>query len=277
MSVIVEDDIEMNKDTKEKEEMPCPFWLPIFPYILIYSLLVFISWKYIDISPIQWRYPRFNYVFGVICLLQFIAIVYERYNCFGPAGFYESYWYCSCALPLTLIGFIFDLPSLIGECMCLMLFPHISFWIDSIIIIITKKSVIGSAGWIFKKETPWHEIFTTLHHFWYFPCIFICFYKQPRIPIQSYFLSILQFFLLNVVCHFMTPNKLQDKTGTLRELNICVSHEPPDFLKTIPPFKYGMTAPYWLFILIAVVCYNFPFNYIAYLIITGIQYLVNCI
>ena len=259
----------------EADECPFPFWLPIFPYLFVYSLLVFISWKFIDVKPTQWRFPIFNYIFGVICTLQFVAIVYERYYYFGKAGFYESYWYCSCALPLTLIGFIFDLPSLIGECMCLMLFPHLSFWIDSILIIITKKSVIGSAKWIFEKGTPWHEIVTTLHHYWYFPCIFICFYGQPKLPIQSYVLSILQFILLNGICRVMTPNKMVDKTGVLRELNICVSHEPPDFLKTIPPFKFGLNAPYYLFISIAVLFYNVPFNYIAYVIITFIQQLVN--
>lgn len=268
-------DIEENKEVNIPDVAPCPFWMPIFPYLLAYGLLIFISWKYIDTKPVQWRFPVFNYVFGAICTVQFICIVYERYHYFGNAGFYETYWYCSCALPITLIGFIFDLPSLIGECMCLMLFPHVSFWVDSIIILITKKSLTGSAGWIFEKGTPWHEIFTTLHHFWYFPCIFICLYGQPVMPIQSYYLSILQFILLNIICHYMTPNTLNDKNGVFRPLNICVSHEPPDFLKTMPPFKYGIKAPYALFLLIAVVCYNVPINYVAYLILAGVQLLVN--
>lgn len=275
MSIVEERDVEMNKEAKVPDKPPCPFWLPVFPYIVVYSFLVYISWKFIDLKPTQWRFPTFNYIFGILCTLQFIAIVYERYHFYGPAGFYESYWYCSCALPLTLVGFILDLPSLIGECMCLMLFPHISFWVDSILILIFKKSVLGSAGWIFEKDTPWHEIFTTLHHFWYFPCIMICFAGQPVIPIESYFLSILQFILLNIICHFMTPNALIDKTGAYRLLNICVSHEPPDFLKKIPPFKWGIRAPYFFFILIAIVCYNVPFNYVAYIIIAAVQMLVN--
>ena len=273
--IVVEEDVEKNKMMNVGDVPPCPFWLPIFPYILVYSSLVYISWKFIDVKPVQWRFPAFNLAFGIMCTIQFIAIVYERYHFYGNAGFYESYWYCSCALPLTLIGFVLDLPSLIGECMCLMLFPHLSFWIDSILIIITKKSVIGSAKWIFEKDTPWHEILTTLHHYWYFPCIFICFYGQPKLPLQSYIMSIIQFILLNGICRYMTPNKLVDKTGMLRELNICVSHEPPDFLKTIPPFKYGLNAPYPLFILIATFFYNVPFNFVAYLIITYIQQLVN--
>ena len=277
MSEVVVKDVEMNKEAKHPEPdiPPCPFWLPIFPYLIIYGFLIFISWKFFDKNPEPWHFPVFNYVFGIICTLQFIAIVYERYTFYGPAGFYESYWYCSCALPITLIGFILNLPSLIGECMCLMLFPHISFWVDSLFVLIFKKSILGSAGWIFEKDAPWHEIFTTCHHFWYFPCICICFYGHSAIPIESYFLSILQFVLLNIVCHFMTPNALIDKTGEYRLLNICVSHEPPDFLKKIPPFKWGMNAPYFFFLLIATICYNVPFNYVAYIIITSVQFLIN--
>ena len=90
MSEVVVKDIEMNKETKHPEPdiPPCPFWLPIFPYLIVYGLLIFISWKFFDTNPEPWRFPVFNYIFGIICTLQFIAIVYERYTFYAPAGFY---------------------------------------------------------------------------------------------------------------------------------------------------------------------------------------------
>ena len=278
MSEVQTQDIEKNVSKESvPDEAPCPYWLMMIPYVLTFVFFTFFSWKFIDTKPIQWHFPVVAYVFAGFCVLHWCYLLGERWYFYGPAGFYEIYWYCSLALLFTAAAVVLKLPSLIAECMCLTLFPHISFWIDAILTPICGHEVIGSAGWLYDKETPWHERISTFHHFWFFPCIFIVLYGQPPIPIQGYILSIVQFVVLNFFAHFMTPNVTVDKNGEIRKLNICVSHVAPDFLLNIPPFSWGTRQPYLVFLLVATLCYNVPFNYVAFFICEKVQQLVNMI
>ena len=269
-------DLEKNDSIEDEDlRIPCPYWLMVFPYIVVYALLTLFSMKFVDTERAQWRFPIFSYIFAGVCFVHFFYILFERWYYFGVAGFYEIYWYCNCGLLMTTIGILLGLPSLIGQVMCLTLFPHLSFWIDSLMYPCFHRSVIGSAGWMFEKSTPWHERLSSLHHFWYFPCIFILFYGQPSLTFPSYYLSIIQFMLLNILSHYMTPKSMIDKTGTYRLLNICVSYVCPDFLTNIPPFKWAGGRPYICHLAIAVLFYNVPFNFIAFVIINSVQYLVG--
>ena len=160
------------------DDIPCPYWLEFIPYCFTFVFLSYISYKYLDPVPAVWKFPIFAKVLACFCIIHWCFILGERWYYFGSAGFYEIYWYCNMAMLLTSVGILFGLPSLIGQCMCLTLFPHLSFWVDVLLTPCMKRSPIGSAGWMFEKSTPWHERVSSLHHFWYFPCIFILFYKR---------------------------------------------------------------------------------------------------
>ena len=271
-------DLEKNTSKAEVgDDIPCPYWLELIPYCFTFVFLSYISYKYLDPVPAVWKFPIFAKVFACFCIIHWCFILGERWYSFGSAGFYEIYWYCNMAMLLTSVGIVFGLPSLIGQCMCLTLFPHISFWVDILLTPCMKRSPIGSAGWMFEKSTPWHERVSSLHHFWYFPCIFILFYKQDPIPISSYWMSLVQFVIMNFFSRLMSPKSCVDKSGKLRELNICVSWVCPDFIANIPPFKWSAGNPYIVHLLIATLFYNVPINFLAYAIIFGVQKLINMI
>ena len=269
-------DVEANQqDLEAKTKVPCPYWLEMIPYALTFLLLTYISWKYIDVDRIEWRYPLFCYIFAACCIVQWCYLLWDRWYFYGPNVFYEIYWYCHMGLLLTAAAIYLHLPSLLGQSMCLTLFPHASFWIDLIIYPFFGRSVIGSAGWLVDKSYPLHEKMSSMHHFWYFPCIIFVMQGQKPISLVCYFLSIVQFVILNICSHYMTPVSYIDKNGNYRLLNICVAHECVDFLKPIPPFKWAIGKPYWFHLLIATVCYNFPVNYLAYFIIISVQRFMN--
>ena len=270
------EDIEENRDRlEEKTKVPCPYWLEMIPYTITFVLLTYISYAYIDTQPMEWKYPTFCKLFAIGCIVQWCYLLWERWYFYGPNGFYEIYWYCHMGLLLTAAAIFLHLPSLLGQTMCLTLFPHVSFWVDLMLIPFFKRSVIGSSGWLVEKEYPWHEKLSSMHHFWYFPSILFVIQGQKPLPVSCYFLSIVQFVIMNICSHYMTPVSYIDKNGRLRMLNICVSHECVDFLKPIPPFKWAIGKPYWVHITFATLFYNVPFNYIAYFILLGLQQLMN--
>ena len=276
MSASEVNDVEKNQEESiEVDEIPCPYWLEMIPYFFTFIFLSYISYRYLDPEPVVWRSPIFAKVFGAFCIFHWCYILFERWYFFGSAGFYEIYWYCNMAMLMTGVGIILGLPSLIGQCMCLTLFPHLSFWVDAILTPIMGRSLIGSAGWMFEKKTPWHERLSSMHHFWYFPCIFILFYGQKPIPFSSYWMSLVQFVIMNFFSRLMSPKSCIDKNGEVRLLNVCVAYVCPDFIANIPPFKWANGRPYLVHLLIATLFYNVPINFLAYLIIVGVQNLVN--
>ena len=157
-------DLEKNTNKSEVgDDIPCPYWLELIPYCFTFVFLSYISYKYLDPVPVVWKFPIFAKVLACFCVIHWCFILGERWYYFGSAGFYEIYWYCNMAMLLTSVGIILGLPSLIGQCMCLTLFPHISFWVDILLTPCMKRSPIGSAGWMFEKSTPWHERVSSLH------------------------------------------------------------------------------------------------------------------
>ena len=269
-------DIEAKQENiDDKTKVPCPYWLEMIPYFFTFLILSYISWRWIDVEKPAWRYPLFCSIFAACCILQWCYILWERWHFYGSNGFYEIYWYCHMGLLLTAVAIYLHLPSLLGQTMCLTLFPHVSFWVDLALYPCFGRSIIGSSGWLVDKSYPVHEKMSSMHHFWYYPCIIFVLQGQKTIPLVCYYLSIVQFVIMNFFSHFMTPNSYIDKNGKLRQLNICVSHECVDILKNIPPFKWGDGKPYIVFLLIATVCYNIPVNFLAWYAITCIQLLMN--
>lgn len=42
--------------------------------LLTFLLLTYISWKYIDVDRIEWRYPLFCYIFAACCIVQVVLL-----------------------------------------------------------------------------------------------------------------------------------------------------------------------------------------------------------
>ena len=84
-------DVEANQqDLEAKTKVPCPYWLVMIPYALTFLLLTYISWKYIDVDRIEWRYPLFCYIFAACCIVQWCYLLWERWYFYGPNGFLRN-------------------------------------------------------------------------------------------------------------------------------------------------------------------------------------------
>ena len=146
-------DIEAKQENiDDKTKVPCPYWLEMIPYFFTFLILSYISWRWIDVEKPAWRYPLFCSIFAACCILQWCYILWERWHFYGSNGFYEIYWYCHMGLLLTAVAIYLHLPSLLGQTMCLTLFPHISFWVDLALYPCFGRSIIGSSGWLVDKS-----------------------------------------------------------------------------------------------------------------------------
>lgn len=268
-------DVENQSVTIEKQQKKCPYWAELVPCVFLILLDIYVCKYKIDIKFTEWRFPIFCYVFAGLCFGWWLLLIISRIVQSGVGGFYDMYWYCNVGLLITAIGVAFGIPSLIGQSMCLLLLPHMTFWIDVTSYPCFKVCPFNAYPYMFDKETPFMEKFTSYHHFWYFPGLILVLWKQPLLSLWSYGLSILLFAFLNIMALYMTPKVYVYKDGSTRYLNVCQAHEYPEFVKKIPPFKYtvGKNPLYMFFV--TTTCYITPGNLISYFIIIGFQYLVK--
>ena len=268
-------DCEKGTCIEENKRKECPYWAELFTCTFVILLDILVCKYYIDTQQVEWIFPIFSYGFAVLCICWWLFLSISRCIQSGIGGFYDIYWYCNIALLLTAVGIVLGSPTLIGQSMCLLLLPHITFWIDIFSYPCFKVCPINAFPYMFDKATPFLEKFTSIHHFWYFPGLIVVLWKQPLLSLWSYGISIILFGILNFLSYFMTPKEYIYEDGTTRYLNICVAHEYPEFARKIPPFKYTIGKSFWFMFFITVTCYIIPANLIAYLIIIGLQKCVN--
>ena len=269
------DDIEQNLNGNVKQNiLPCPFWLESIPLIILVICDILVCRYWIDKTDTVWAFPIFSYCYGGLCFGWWLLITIYRTVCFGIGGFYDLYWFCNIALVLTAVGAVFQLPTLIGQSMCLLFFPHATFWIDFLLYPCAKRPILNTFPFMFDDSTTSFEKFTSYHHFWFFPGLIVVLWKQPVLSIWSYILSIILFVLLNIMGHYMTPVTWYYPDGTERYLNVCLGHEYPEFAKSIPPFKWTINRPFIFHCLTITIVYILPVNLVTYFIIIGLQKLV---
>ena len=273
MTTIVED-VEQQKVRKEPVKKGCPYWMGLIPCTLLLVADVLACYFFVDRQKAEWYFPIFAYVYGGLCLGWWLFLTVYRIVTYGSCGFYDIYWFCNMGLLLTGIGCFLRLPTLLGQSMCLLFFPHSTFWLDCGLYPCFHKGITNTYSYMFDKAIPIFEKITSLHHVWYFPGILLVIWKQPLLSIWSYVFSILLFIALITKGYYLTPLEAPTKEGTMRYLNVCLAHEYPTFVRNIPPFKWTIGKPFFFHCLCITVSYIIPVNFITYLIIIGIQKLI---
>ena len=270
MPVIVEDIEQQDKETKELQKR-YPYWAGLIPCTILLVADVFVCSALIDRQWAVWSFPTFTYCYGGVCLGWWLFLTVYRIVANGTSGFYDIYWFCNMALLLTGIGCFLRCPTLIGQSMCLLFFPHATFWIDCGFYPCFHRGLLNTYSYMFEKDCPVFEKITSLHHIWYFPGLLFVIWKQPLLSIWSYVLSILLFVLLIVNGYYLTPLQIKNKKGVMRYLNVCLAHEYPTFVRNVPPFKWTIRKPFFFHCLCITVTYVIPINFLTYAIILGIQ------
>ena len=268
-------DVEQGVIEKKEEPKVCPWWAESMPITILLIIDVLVCKYYIDPQTITWRYPIYSYIFGSLCLVWFVYMITDRTIYGGIGGFYDAYWFCNIGLVLTALGVFFALPTLIGQSMCLLLMPHISFWIDFVCYPCLKRCVVGAFPFMFDESTAFHEKVTSYHHFWFFPGIVFLLLGQAPISLASFYLSALLFLLLIVLSRYMTPLEYVNPDGSRRYLNVCCAHEYPEFATHIQPFKWSIGKPFVVYVSVIFFFYVVPVNFISFILIVLIQKGIN--
>lgn len=269
------DDIEKANSTQRTESKFHVWWAELFPLTIVLIADVLVCMYFVDTKRATWKYPTYSYVYGTCCILWYIFLVACRTYYAGVAGFYDAYWFCNIGMLLTGLGAFLSLPTLVGQAICLLLIPHILFWIDFIFYPCFKRCVVGVYPYMFDENEPMYEKVTSYHHFWFFPGMIFLLVGQPPITLMSLCLSVILFFFLMLLAHYLTPLDYPRRDGTSRYLNVCCAHEYPEIVRSIPPFKYAIGKSFALYIFINIIFYTIPFNFFSYLLAFIIQKLFS--
>lgn len=257
------------------EPFAIPWWAPFPPMVILVLLLVAISYFFLDrdAAPYYNEYVAFGSGIFFICWYFYIGI--ERTYYYGVAGYYEIYWFCNVSLLLTGVGLAIRLPTLVCAAVCVVMLPHTAFWIDLICYACFRITPCGAATFLFEKGWPIHDKISTLHHFLLIPIVTFLFFRYPYVEPTAIVLAVLLLICSQVTCHYLTPREMIDKNGKRKYLNVCISHDMPDLLVNVYPFKWIKGRPAYVLFIICFFCYAIPISVICYYLFHGLQCLLN--
>ncbi|KAK8802075.1 hypothetical protein WA158_006470 [Blastocystis sp. Blastoise] len=247
------------------------FWLIVLPVYGFFLAIIALAYFYLDANARPFSNPLWAKLFGSLMICSYCFLIWEKIHYYGYCGFYESFWYCHQSLLYCGVAFLLNLPSVVCMTLCMVLIPHIAFYVDIICYPIFGVAPANAGGFLYDKNWPLHTKLVTLHHFWYIPgCLFFL-YDYPILPFSGYLLSLIFFSWSQIWCHFLTPIEAPDLNGKMCYINVCISFDAPTVIYNVPPYKYALGRPYIFFFIISILFYSVPVNFVSY----GVFYLLQ--
>jgi len=216
----------------------------------------------------SWHRPHLARTAGLFLLSYFVVVLFYRYGLRGIHGAMDMLWACNVALLLASYGMFAQDAGAIAGAVAMISMAHFLWMLDVGLYLTMGKFSIGLASYLIWPTTGQFEILTTLHHVWFIPLCFAVLYKNGRLTLHGWRLSLYAALVLVTLCRFATPLRAGDVY-----LNINMAHEFWEDVEV--PFLHAWDPPStpWPFYAAFTLAVSSALNTLLYLFWRQLHYL----
>jgi hypothetical protein len=214
-------------------------------------------------SPKDPKLSPWDAAFGMSILLYLAILHSSRCATLGLHYLGEILWGCNIALLLAGVGITTNRPLMVGGAVCIVAVDQLSWYIDIVGYIITRKFPVGVAKYMLAKHTTWVHVMTGTHHVWFIPVSIFWLRNHGGIPSGSYWASVSITSIIAIAARFLTPYSIRNGTNNqdVRVWNINLCYEFYDDV-AIPPLHILDQRPAYIYLPFLIIVCNFILNVI---------------